>query len=368
MVSRGKPWRTLLWALLWLIVIDAAAGYAFAFPADVKNTNPGRLQLFFDYGRSMEGRLRRMTRTDPEQSAPITLAGWYSPLKAVERPAKPGGETVTVYGMSHAVRLAEALQRVSPRYAVRSVGAPGAATNWSYGAYRRDVGKARSKVVVLAIMSSTLPNITSMSPMTWNDSFPLPYTSDRYLIENGRLKVVTPPYDSFAGYVATLNDPARWAAAMDRFARYDPSYDSLLVRDTPLDYSTLVRMLRRAHSNSRDRAAGSAVLTARGFDPASEPIRVANAIVSEFAADARKHGQLPVIYIVNNYGYGDQLRRALQARLDREDIPYLSSDSVVDPADPANYLSDTHFTDANDEKLAEALDRLIGDRLASRPR
>ena len=69
-----------------------------------------------------------------------------------------------------------------------------------------------------------------------------------------------------------------------------------------------------------------------------------------------------MIYIVNNCGYGNQLRRVLQARLDREDIPYLSSDSVVDPADPANYLPDTHFTDANDEQLARALDRLIAAR------
>jgi hypothetical protein len=361
--GRRKRWRTLLWALLWLALIDAGAGFAFAFPSDVKNVNPGRLQLFFDYGRSMEGRVRRMTRADPKLTAPITMAGWYSPLTAVERPKKPGGETVTIYGMSHAVRLADALQRVSPLYNARSVGAPGAATNWAYGAFRRDTGNRRSKVVVLAIMSSTVPMITSMTPLTWNDSFPLPYTSDRFLLDGDRLKVVAPPYDSFTGYVAALEDPRKWSAAMDRVARYDPFYDPLLLRDTPLDHSTLVRMLRRAHANSRDRAAESAVLTARGFDANSEAIRLANAIASSFAADARRNGQLPVIYIVNNYGYGDQLHRALQDRLDRERIPYLSSDTVVDPFDPSNYLPDTHFTDANDDRLAEALDRLISDRL-----
>lgn len=363
--ARAKSWRTLLFVLLWLVVLDVGANIAFAYPADVRNVNPGRLQLFFDYGRSMEGRLRRMTRADPAATAPITLAGWYRPLKAIDRPGKPGGTIVSVYGMSHAVRLADALERVSDRYSARSIGAPGATTNWSFGAYRRDTHKAGSKVAVLAIMSSTLPNITSMTPMTWNISFPLPYTEDRYILDGGRLRVVRPPYDSFTGYVATLNDKAKWRAALALFRRYDPSYDRFLLEATPLDRSTLVRMARRAWSNRRDRDAAGDVLTARGFNADSEQVRVANAIIAAFAADARAHGQLPVIYIVNNYGYGDQLRRALQATLDRDRIPYLSSDTVVNPNDPANYLPDTHFTDANDDRLAQALDQLIGEQLAA---
>ena len=364
---KAKGWRTLLFVLLWLVAIDVGANLAFAYPTDVRDVNPGRLQLFFDYGRSMEGRLRRMTKVDPAQTAPITLAGWYRPLHAVERPAKPGGAEVTIYGMSHAVRLAEALQRVSPRYRVRSVGAPGATTNWSFGAFRRDQDRGKSRAVVLAIMSSTLPNITSMTPMTWNISFPLPYTQDRYVLNGGRLGVVKPPYDGFDDYVATLRDPARWAAARAMFRRYDPFYDPFLLEATPLDHSTLVRMARRAWSNRRDRDAAGDVLTARGFNADSEAVRVANAIVAAFAAQARREGLLPVIYVVNNFGYGDQLRRALQATLHRDAIPYLSSDTVVNPTDPTNYLPDTHFTDANDDRLAAALDQLLTQKLASPP-
>jgi hypothetical protein len=353
----------LLWALLWLVVLDVGANIAFSYPVDVKNVNPGKLQLFFDYGRSMEGRVRRMTRADPAQTAPITLAGWYRPLKAVERPAKPGAIPITVYGMSHAVRLADALHAVSPDYAVRTVAGPGATTNWSFGAFRRDAGNRGSKVVVLAIMSSTLPEITSMTPMTWNVSFPLAYTQDRYILDSGKLRVITPPYESFDDYVATLNDPQRWAAAVQKFERYDPFYDPLMFRATPLDHSTLVRLARRAWINRRDRETSGDVLTARGFNPDSEAVRVANAIIAEFAAMARRNGQVPVIYIVNNYGYGNQLTRALSATLQRDRIPYLASDAVVDPNDPSNYLPDTHFTDANDLLLARALDRIITENM-----
>lgn len=369
--SEGEPparWgprlRVAAWALLFLILLDIGVNFAFAYPADIRNTNPGRLQLFFEYGRSMEGRLRRMTRADPKETAPITLAGWYRPQVAVQRPAKPGGDLVTVYGMSHAVRLADALQRVSPRFSARSVGAPGATTNWSFGAFRRDRDRGGSKAVVLAIMSSTLPNITSMTPMTWNESFPLPYTQDRYVLTGGgKLGVILPPYDSFPDYVATLNDPKRWAAALDQFRRGDPFYDRFLFDATPLDRSTLVRLARRAWGNKRDREEAGAVLDARHYDPNSEPVRVANAIIAEFARQARAAGLLPVIYVVNNYGYGDQLHRALAATLERDHIPYVSSDSEVDPSDPANYLPDTHFTDANDDKLAQALDRVLSENL-----
>jgi hypothetical protein len=361
--ERRRPWRTLLWALLWLVVLDVGANIAFSYPVDVKNVNPGKLQLFFDYGRSMEGRVRRMTRADPAQTAPITLAGWYRPLKAVERPAKPGAIPITVYGMSHAVRLADALHAVSPDYAVRTVAGPGATTNWSFGAFRRDAGNRGSKVVVLAIMSSTLPEITSMTPMTWNVSFPLAYTQDRYILDSGKLRVITPPYESFDDYVATLNDPQRWAAAVRMFERYDPFYDPLMFRATPLDHSTLVRLARRAWINRRDRETAGDVLTAHSFNPDSEAVRVANAIIAEFAAMARRNGQVPVIYIVNNYGYGNQLTRALSATLDRDRIAYLASDAVVDPNDPSNYLPDTHFTDANDLLLARALDRIITENM-----
>ncbi len=127
---RRRGFVTLAWALLWLLVLDGAVNIAFSYPRDPKDLKPRALALYFDYGRSMEGRLRRGTRPDQAETAPITLSGWYDPLESHERPAGPGSTEVTIYGMSHAVRLADALHKVAPNYRVRSVGAPGASTNW----------------------------------------------------------------------------------------------------------------------------------------------------------------------------------------------------------------------------------------------
>src|SRR6187455_482608 len=96
---RRAVWRRCAWVLLWLIALDVAASLGFAYPNDPRDLSPSRWPLYFDYGRSMEGRLRRATRADPAQTAPITLSGWYQPLVAAVRPAKvANGTTVHFYG------------------------------------------------------------------------------------------------------------------------------------------------------------------------------------------------------------------------------------------------------------------------------
>ncbi|QGN56108.1 hypothetical protein [Novosphingobium sp. Gsoil 351] len=362
--ARRRGWVTIAWVALWLAILDVGVNVAFAYPNDPKNLHPSKLALYFDYGRSMEGRLRRITRSHREFTAPITLAGWYDPLVAVERPAKPGATEVTIYGMSHAVRLADALQATPTKFQARSVGAPGATTNWSYGAFLRDPDRRHSKVAVLAIMSSTLPMILSPSPMDWNTSFAMPYTADRFIETAGGLRQIKPPYESFPEYVSTFNDPPAWTQALEQFARTDPFYDSFLFRASWLDNSTLVRLIRRAWAQRRDREWRNRALTAQSHDRKSEPVRIANAIVIDFARRARAEGIVPVIYIIDSFGYGDQLTRALCSTLAREQIPYVSTSQHIDPKTPTNYLPDGHFTDANDRKLAATLAQVMDRELA----
>ena len=142
------PLLAALWVAAWigigLAVTDALINVVFPYPNDPKNTNPSRFSLYFDYGRSSEAKLARMTRADPSETAPITLAGWYEPLRVDEFPSAVQKPIVTFYGMSHAVRLAGALARVSDRFTPRVVGAPGATANWEYGAYLRDRGGHKS--------------------------------------------------------------------------------------------------------------------------------------------------------------------------------------------------------------------------------
>lgn len=351
--------RLAAWVVIGLVAIDVLINVIFAYPSDPRVTNPSQPRVYFEYGRSPEARLARMTRSDPSETAPITLAGWYDPLQVEEFDAAAPKPIVTIYGMSHAVALGHALRRTSDRFSPRIIGAPGATTNWSYGAYLRDRGGGKSKAVVLALMSVTLPMITTMSPMTWNLDFPMPYTSDRFYLEEGRLRVVAPPFNSFQQYVQTFNDPTKWAAARSLFAEHDAMYNSFIMRSTVLDHSSLFRLIRRAYGQRFVRSERNSVLGETGFRPESEQVQVARAIVAEFAKDARTNGMMPVVYIVNNFGFSDFLYQALRPTLVADKIPYLSSHTIVSPSDPRAYLPDSHFTDAVDDKLARALAELL---------
>jgi hypothetical protein len=344
--------------LISLIVLDVLIGVAFAYPSDPKRV-PSWLQLYFDYGRSVEGKLRRQTRANPAETAPITLTGWYDPLEVADPPSNPEKQIVTIYGMSHAVRLGQALNRVSSLFAARTVGAPGASTNWSYGAYLRDRGGGKSRAVILAFMSANFIAIDTLSSMTWNIDFPDPYTSDRFVVDRDRLRVIHPPYSGFHDYALALADPARWRQALVDFAANDTIYNSFLVKADAFDHSSLFRLVRRAYAQRYFRQKRRDVLDPIGFNPQSEQVQVARAMVRDFAAEARQEGTVPVIYIVNNFGYSDYLFEALKPALEADQIPYVSSHIIQSPDDPRGYLPDSHFTDDVDLKLAHALEQAI---------
>jgi hypothetical protein len=349
------------WIVVSLIIIDISINFFLAYPSDPKVTNPSQLRLYFEYGRSTEGQLSRMTRPDPSMTAPITLAGWYDPLDITEFPTNSSNSTVTIYGMSHAVRLGHALRRISRQLTPRIVGAPGAPTNWSYGAYLRDRGGKKSRAVVLAIMSYSLPMITTLSAATWSFDLPMPYSMDRFYLDGDYLRVVHPPFTSFEDYVDKFYDPVKWAAVRNQFASDDAMYNSFIMRANILDHSSLLRLVRRAYAQRYLREIRKAVLDGTGIRADSEEVHVARAIVREFAKQARVDGVIPVIFIVNNLGYSDYLFRALRPTLMEDNIPYVSSHTIVSPDDPRGYLPDSHFTDEVDDQLARELERVISE-------
>jgi hypothetical protein len=363
-LTRRRAALVVLWTLLGLALIDVAINLAFPYPADPKVTDVGQVTAYFDYGRSIEGKLARITRADEAQTAPITLAGWYRPLKVGFEAGPARAPTVSFYGMSHSVRLATAVSRTSSRYRVRSIGAPGATANWAYGAFLHDADRARSKAAVLSIMSLNAPMVTTMTAMTWNSAFPMPYTEDRFELSGSGLRRVPLPYESFQDFIRAFYDPQAWNRARAAFKQHDAYYNDLLVRASVLDHSSIVRLMRRAYGLHLERAARARVLDDRGFHADTEEIRLLNAIVRDFAAQARQDGIVPVIFVINNYGYGTNLYDALKGTLTTCEIPYLSSHTVVSPRDPRGYLPDTHFTDANDDRLARALEKVIDMQVA----
>ena len=77
--------KIMAWAVAWLVVIDVAIQSLFPYPIDPKVIDPPKIANYFDYGRSVEGKLLRMTNCDKSLTAPISLSGWYEPFTAVQQ-------------------------------------------------------------------------------------------------------------------------------------------------------------------------------------------------------------------------------------------------------------------------------------------
>jgi hypothetical protein len=71
-------------SIVGLVVIDVAVGLAFRLPADARSEGSS-LQNYFNYGRSIEGKLRYLVGRTPEEDAPIIKAGWLLQDCYVER-------------------------------------------------------------------------------------------------------------------------------------------------------------------------------------------------------------------------------------------------------------------------------------------
>ena len=82
--------------------MDAAVGFAFRPPSDPRRA-PSSLQRYFDYGRSIEGKLRREVGSTPEQDAAIVKAGWLNDCD-IATSTPPGKLAFDIYGMSFSTR------------------------------------------------------------------------------------------------------------------------------------------------------------------------------------------------------------------------------------------------------------------------
>jgi len=358
---------TVLWISGYLLLIDLGINVIIPYPKDPRNVSPSTISQFFEYGRSVEGKLSRMTRKTQEESAPILSTGWLRDPRVryfsgvPDDTSKP---TITVYGMSHSVQLAEAMGKLDSSFVVRSFGAPGAVPSWSYAAYLSDKKQHHSDVVVLAISTYGVPLICTTSGTTNHFDDVWPYTYPRFLLKNGTLESVSPPFDSLIGYREYFYDPVKWRAYKEWLNIHDKYYDPLLFRRTILDQSSIVRMLRRAYAYSSQRTKKAEVYDERnGFNVNSEEVKILLSIIKNFSDDAQRDNSLPIIYIVNNLFMGDHLYRLLEQTLAAEKILSLSSHEICPPDDPRIYLPDTHFIPSKNLELAKAMMKIVRDNM-----
>ena len=92
-----------LWTVLFLAAGDVAVNRLFPLPVDRRAAPTGQLQAYFNYGWTIEAKIRRAVGPTDETSAPLTLAGWIDREvrreASADRATAPGDLVVSSYGM-----------------------------------------------------------------------------------------------------------------------------------------------------------------------------------------------------------------------------------------------------------------------------
>lgn len=365
----------MVWTLLWLGFLDGAVNH---FTVILPNHS---VSQYFNYGRSVEGKLRQSLRDQNDQPNGVIRSGWLAPqLPQTEaQPTRPGPgqrHLVAFYGMSFTQQIAESLQKQSPELATRLVGAPSAPPNYVYAAYSRDRPAHKADVVVLGVLAENLKAMRSLSAATWQFEAPVPYTYPRYHLDNGRLVATEPAIQSFEQFRQALGsasqNPEPWQQYRASLAERDSYYQRFLFEANGLDNSTLVRLVRRALAQQWQRSRAAQVYRAKeGFiDPDTNA--TLKQMVKEFAQTARADGRLPIVLLIDSRTYGNAqgsaLMNLLGPTLNADQIPHLSTHAIAPAHEPQHFVGDGHFQPPVNEAIARELIRLIDHGDPKRPR
>jgi hypothetical protein len=339
----------------------------FRFPERPWETPPSFFQGYFEYGRSIEGKLDKLKRRASLQSTPILGYGWLENKRYERLPKKNKDDQVlvAVYGMSHAKALGDAITEVNSKYVIRSITGPGVPPGWSFAAYEADKNLHEAKVVILGIMTDNIAYISATSGSTSYFDLSHPYTFPRYYVENDKLKEIFPPFYTEKGFKEYFFDGEKWAEYKIWLKNHDKFYNSYLFNSSIADISAILRVVRRAYAQKHKERLFNTVYTTLGFNQDCEEVLALKKIIEIFASSVRERRATPILYIVNNEGRGDHLFRVLKPTIDLYDIPYLSTHIICPPDNPRVFKQgDSHFTEAKDEELASEMIKIIENQLS----
>lgn len=390
-VSKSKPREVLgklgLWMLFWIVLADIGINQLFAYPHKAEtasvasNSNspepnspepnspePNSLERYFDYGRSIEGKLNRMVASTVESSDPIINLGWIDPQAWESRPDAPKDDDdllVAYYGMSFSDDIGRALTEIDSNITLRSIVGPSAPPNHSYAAYMADTsGRANADVVMFTVLSSSLKRMRSLSGLSWNYEHPSPYSYPYYhLNSQGELVAVEPAIANAEEFVSAFTRKGEsWQQLKAQMAKYDVGFDPIVFNNSWTDKSALLRLLRRGWANRvRQRSDRGLYNPATGFNPEAPEIETLKVMFSNFVTTARDANQLPLIVIISDGGYDNSLYKILSPHFQSINAPALSTYELIPSDNPANFKTSGHFTPAANIEIAKALRKIMAE-------
>jgi hypothetical protein len=366
MLTRAKFIRdaraVLLWIVTFLILLDACVGILFRPPADAR-VIPSPLQMYFEYGRSMEGKLRHMVGATAAEDALIVGAGWIARECGRSNLVPADKIGVEIYGMSHSNRVADQLAKQDPGLAVEHIGGPAAPLNHSYACFvQRDEAKlARAPIQIIGVLAGSVRRALTITGLTTSFEQPMPFTYPRYRLSDDRkLLAYWPTIQSPEDLRAALAQPEEWRTFLGELQEEDVFYAPELFSADFLDHSAILRMIRRAWAQRIMRNRTASLHPETGFDGAPNLVAVMQALLIDFANRARASRRRPIVLLFEDRGFGGALSKMLEPTLRANHIDFVSSASFAPADDPSKFLPDGHFTSTVDAQIAHAVLQLLG--------
>lgn len=344
---------------------------------------PQGLVRFFDYGRSVPGKLAQW-RATPGAPGNLRDVAWRdammreSAAKFAAEPATPlirdpliRHPVIRGYGMSFLGNILTAAQGLRPDLVVDLHAGPGAPANATYAMFLDDRPNRRAgDVVVLGILSDTLEGMFSLSNRTWVFEQPAPFTYPVFSpdpsdsdpagsdpSDSGLIRT-EPLVTSLADEDRLASDPAfaaAWAAQLAAIDRADMAEAFAL---PGLDASPLARLLRRGlvmPELAKRRQAAMAEIS----DPASQAAETLRRMVAGFAKMARADGQVPIVALIQGNKPAPDLAGLLCPGLRKAGVTCFATAELQDPRDHRAFKADGHYKPETDAAFAAEFLKLL---------
>lgn len=351
----GQSARVVWWLIAWLAIFDVGVNIAFGSRA----AGSSSLGRYFEYGRSVEGKLARAMGTDPNKAGQILSAGWITPENLQKLPAQPqaqGDLLMAVYGQSFAMHAANAAATMDGHVTLRGVGGPAAPPSHAYAAYKADAPLRKADVVVLGLLSSSIVDMGSMSGLIWHFENPAPFTFPRYRLAGSQLTEELPLIRTEADFRQAFSQQTDlWRQFTAQLRNSDRGYDWFTFNKSKADSSSVVRLLRRgwvAHSDAYEKGVYD---PREGFNPEAEDVKVLKVMLADLSRRTKERGERFVVLLMHTRGQSDHLHATLESSLKASNIDYISTHTLFSANDPTNFLPDSHYVPAANRKLAAAL-------------
>lgn len=320
----------------------------------------GSLVTYFDYGRSVPGKLQQWDER-PNMPANLFDVAWRDEIVAASatdfaQAPQTTGPTVRVYGMSFTNNIFKQVADLAPDLQLDLHAGPSASPNFTFAVSEDDsANRQAGDIVVLGILSGAVQGLASMSNSTWVFEQPAPFTYPIYRPGAQGLQRTDPLITSATEQRRLQNDPALRQAWQAQLSAQDAHYSLAAFAAPILDHSPLMRLIRRALAIQQIEQKKQQVLSG-GF-PVAE---VLNQMIVTFAAQISAQGQIPVVFLIQPGGPDEpDLLAMTRDTLAAHDILYLATQEHFDARDRTGLLPDGHYIPAVDRIFAQVFLDLI---------